>query len=157
MPAVAYDVCKPSGPANDHGNSSAQLLTLVLEGITADDYLGWLFDPEPPALGSHLRSVTVRAAPRGERIDADLVWDGRATPSPRAAAIAAGFTLTPEVAELRARRQQNSRPTEVDANGSEPQAATQRADRLVDTSDDSTPARIDHQQCNTNTSTEERK
>jgi len=32
-----------------------QLLTLTLDGITASDYLAWVADPEPPALGHSLR------------------------------------------------------------------------------------------------------
>ena len=73
-----------------------QRLTLMLEGITADDYLTWVRDPEPLALGMSLRSVAVSAAPIGDRIEVDLCWDDTPPPT-RSAAIAAGFPLTPEV------------------------------------------------------------
>jgi hypothetical protein len=103
---------EPALPAvHDRSETSPQLLTLALEGITADDYLCWVHDPEPPALGNRLGSVTIRAAPLGERIDAELVWESD-PPNPRAAAIAAGFMLTPEAVELRC-----CKPTEGDANG----------------------------------------
>ena len=73
-----------------------QRLTLMLEGITADDYLTWVRDPEPLALGMSLRSVAVSAAPIGDHIEVELCWAD--TPPPiRSAAIAAGFPLTPEV------------------------------------------------------------
>jgi len=73
-----------------------QHLTLQLDGITAGDYLTWVRDPEPPALGLSLDSITVRADPLGETIDATLCWN-RSPPAPRAAAQAAGLPLTPEV------------------------------------------------------------
>lgn len=64
----------------------------MLEGITADDYLPWVRDPEPLALGMSLRSVAVSAAPIGDRIEVELCWDD--TPPPiRSAA----FPPTPEV------------------------------------------------------------
>ena len=73
-----------------------QRLTLMLEGITADDYLTWVRDPEPLALGMSLRSVAVSAAPIGDRIEVELCWED--TPPPiRSAAIAAGFPLRAEV------------------------------------------------------------
>jgi hypothetical protein len=115
--------------------------------MTADDYLSWVYDPEPPALGNRLRSVTACPTPCGQRIDAAPVWE-RDPSDPRAAAIAAGFTLTPEVVELRVRK-----ATEIDANGKS-HATTQRAHRMMDTSDASTPTRIDRQQCMPNMSTE---
>jgi hypothetical protein len=80
---------------------SLQLLRLSLEGITAGDYLTWVRDPEPPALGWGLRSVTVRADPLGDSIEAELSWNSQA-PAPQTAALAAGFPLTPEVAAVRA-------------------------------------------------------
>lgn len=68
----------------------------MLEGITTDDYLTWVRDPDPLPFGMSLRSVAVSAAPIGDRIEVELCWD--ATPPPiRSAAIAAGFPLTPEV------------------------------------------------------------
>ena len=74
-----------------------QLLRLSLEGITAGDYLTWVRDPEPPALGRGLCSVTVRADPLGDSIEAELSWDNQ-PPAPHTAALAAGFPVTPEVA-----------------------------------------------------------
>lgn len=72
---------------------------MLLEGITASDYLSWVRDPEPLALGRELRSVTVSADPLGDRVDAELSWCGT-PPPPRTAAVAAGFPISPEVAKL---------------------------------------------------------
>ena len=36
----------------ERSRGSLQLLTLVLDGITAGDYLCWVRDPEPAALGA---------------------------------------------------------------------------------------------------------
>jgi hypothetical protein len=82
------------------GEVAAQSLTFHLQGITAGDYLTWVRDPDPHALGREIRSLTVQADPLGDRIDVLLCWGGDA-PAPRAAAAAAGFALTPEVRELR--------------------------------------------------------
>ena len=73
-----------------------QHLTLHLDGITAGDYLTWVRDPEPPALGATLGSITVRADPLGDTIEAALCWN-RTPPAARAAALAAGLPPTPEV------------------------------------------------------------
>jgi hypothetical protein len=73
-------------------NMPAQLLTLELEGITADDYLQWVHDPDPPALGHALHSVSLHANPRGDTIIATLQWDGPA-PEPPLAAAGAGLPL----------------------------------------------------------------
>jgi hypothetical protein len=70
-----------------------QILTLKLDGITADDYLTWCRDPDPPALDSALRSVAVDADPLGDTITLSLEWS-RTTPAPRAAVIAAGLELS---------------------------------------------------------------
>ena len=87
---------------SDHGEPrrSPQQLTLFLAGVTAEDYLARVHDPQPPALGHHLKSVAARAEPRGRRVDVELIWDG-APPALRDAAIAAGFPLTPHVVTLR--------------------------------------------------------
>src|SRR5947209_13225541 len=69
--------------------SWVQPLILLLEGITASDYLAWVWDPEPPALGRELRSVSVDGDPVGERIDLELWWD-RQPPAPKAAIGTAG-------------------------------------------------------------------
>ena len=78
-----------------------QILTIELDGLTAGDYLAHLRDPEPPALGFGLRSVAVRAEPRGDTVEATLVWDETA-PAPRAAAQAAGLPLVAEVVRVEA-------------------------------------------------------
>ena len=78
---------------------SLQFLTLKLDGITAADYLTWVRDPEPPALGLSLDSITVRAEPLGDTIEAVLNWN-RPPPVPRTAAMAAGLPLTPEVSAV---------------------------------------------------------
>ena len=76
-----------------------QILTLRLDGISAGDYIAHVADPEPPALGLGLRSVTLRAEPRGGTVQAILVWDDCA-PAPRVAAQAAGLPLIAEVASV---------------------------------------------------------
>ena len=75
---------------------SLQYLTLQLEGITAGDYLTWVCDPEPVALGASLISIAVSGDPLGDTIEASLAWN-RPAPDARTAALAAGFPLTPEV------------------------------------------------------------
>jgi hypothetical protein len=87
---------RPRKPQGKCDAGWTQRLTLTLEGITADDYITWVRDPEPLALGTSLRSVAVSAASIGDHIEAQLCWED--TPPPiRSAAIAAGFPLTPEV------------------------------------------------------------
>jgi hypothetical protein len=76
-----------------------QYLTLRLDGITAGDYLTWVRDPEPAALGAGLESITVRADPLGGTIEALLCWN-RTPPAARTAVLAAGFPLTPEVSAV---------------------------------------------------------
>ena len=91
-----------------------QLLTLTLDGITAGDYLAWVRDPEPQALGAGLCSIGVRADPLGDSIHAVLTW-GVQPPSPRAAATAAGLPLTPEVIGVEAREAPARRSRRHDA------------------------------------------
>lgn len=80
-----------------------QHITVHLDGITAGDYLAHQLDADPALEASRLRSVTLDVPdPVGDAIGAALVWDGRA-PSARAAAAAAGFALTGDVVEVRAR------------------------------------------------------
>jgi hypothetical protein len=69
-----------------------QILTLKLDGITADDYLTWCRDPDPPALDFALRTVTIDAKPLGDTITAILDWN-QPLPTARAAATAAGLPL----------------------------------------------------------------
>ena len=70
-----------------------QSLTLNLDGITAGDYLTWCRDPDPPALGWALRSISIDADPLGDTITAILEWY-QAPPPSRAAASAAGLPLS---------------------------------------------------------------
>lgn len=79
-----------------------QTLILTLDGITAGDYLAWVRDPEPPALGLGLASVTVRADPLGDAIEAILAWND-CPPAPHIAGPAAGLPLTAEVVAVEAR------------------------------------------------------
>jgi hypothetical protein len=79
-----------------------QVLTLTLDGITAGDYMAWVRDPEPPALGLELCEVTVRGDPLGDTVEALLSWKG-APPAPSAAARIAGLALTPEVIAVQPR------------------------------------------------------
>ena len=81
---------------------SLQYLTLTLDGITAADYLTWVWDPEPPALGLGLDSITLRAHPQDDTIEAVLSWNQPA-PDPGTAALAAGLVLTPEVSAVESR------------------------------------------------------
>jgi hypothetical protein len=89
----------------------AQSLRLLLHGITADDYLSWVRDPEPRALGHELKSISVTADPLGDRIDLELRWR-RDPPDTDAAAVAAGFLLTPELAQISERELEPSAMSE---------------------------------------------
>ncbi|MBV8919545.1 hypothetical protein, partial [Bradyrhizobium sp.] len=103
-----------------------QLLTVVLDGITASDYLAWVRDPEPSALGRALRSVSVEADPVEQRIDLELVWD-RQAPAPETAVAAAGFALTPEVVAVQDRGTRTDQREETDMHNSHIQAALVQA------------------------------
>ncbi|HEX8120126.1 MAG TPA: hypothetical protein VF549_02565 [Solirubrobacteraceae bacterium] len=76
-----------------------QLLTIELDGLTAGDYLAYVRDPEPRALGFGLRSVTVRAEPLGDTVEAILDWEDT-IPAPCAAAEAAGLPRIAETTHL---------------------------------------------------------
>jgi len=79
-----------------------QTLILKLAGITAGDYLAWVRDPEPPALGRELRSITVRAEPLADTIEAVLTWNA-CPPAPHVAGPAAGLPLTADVVSVESR------------------------------------------------------
>ena len=79
-----------------------QTLIMTLDGITAGDYLAWVRDPEPPALGLSLRSVTVRADPLSDTIEAVLAWNA-CPPAPHIAGPVAGLPLTAEVVAVESR------------------------------------------------------
>src|SRR5215475_1360228 len=70
-------------------------VTLVLAGITAEDYLQWIRDPDPPAR-TDVQLISARAVRPGERIELELRAHGR-LPALQAAAHAVGFPITPEV------------------------------------------------------------
>jgi hypothetical protein len=80
-----------------------QVLILTLDGITAGDYLAWVRDPEPPALGQELCQVRVHGDPLGDTVQAVLVWRG-AAPALSVAASIAGLPLTPEVIGVQPRQ-----------------------------------------------------
>jgi hypothetical protein len=82
---------------------SLQHLSLTLDGIAAGDYLTWVRDPEPRALGMGLDWIAISAEPLGDTIEAVLSWKVP-PPSPHAAAVAAGLLLTPEVVAVASRR-----------------------------------------------------
>jgi hypothetical protein len=68
---------------------------LVLAGITAEDYLQWIRDPDPTGRAD-LTLMSVRALPPGERIELELLAEGQ-LPALRTAVTAVGFPTTPEV------------------------------------------------------------
>ena len=78
-----------------------QQLTLTLDGITAGDYMTWVRDSEPPALGRELDSISVRGDALGDTLEASLSWNV-APPDATAAAATAGLPLTPEVVAVKA-------------------------------------------------------
>ena len=78
-----------------------QIITLKLEGITAADYLSLVCDPEPAALGFGLTSLTIRAEPLGDTVEAILSWEDTAPPA-RVAAAAAGLRITGDVFSVEA-------------------------------------------------------
>ncbi len=91
--------------APDQGASRAtihQTLTLLLDGITADDYLQWVRDPDASDR-TDLKQTGVRSAPLGECIELELLVE-REPLSPSHAAGAVGFPITPDVAAVRCRR-----------------------------------------------------
>jgi hypothetical protein len=78
-----------------------QILTIELDGLTAGDYIAHVADPEPPALGRGLRSVTLRAQPLDRTVEALLVWD-EAAPGACEAATAAGLPFVAEAVRIEA-------------------------------------------------------
>jgi hypothetical protein len=73
-----------------------QTLTLNLDAITAEDYLTWCRDPDPPALQLTLRSISIDADPLADTLTATLDWN-QPVPSPRAAAAMAGLSIPPGI------------------------------------------------------------
>jgi hypothetical protein len=92
------------------GATFAQELAIFLDGITAGDYLTWVRDPEPHALGRDLIAIAAEADPLADRIEVQLIWD-HTPPDLWTAASAAGFAMTPEVvAVLAAGWERSSKP-----------------------------------------------
>src|SRR5437879_4658839 len=73
-------------------------VTLFLDGITSDDYMQWIRDPEPPNRDD-LKLVTATATALGDTIQLELLSTGEPPPA-AVAASAVGFPITPEVIEL---------------------------------------------------------
>jgi hypothetical protein len=69
-----------------------QTITLLLDDMTAGDYLAYVRDADPPAIGYGLRSVSVHADPLGDTVTAVLDW-ARTPPPFQRMATAAGLPL----------------------------------------------------------------
>ena len=112
-----------------------QLLTLTLDGITASDYLTWVADPEPPALGNALGSITIDADPLDTTIHAALAWNIAPPPARQAAALA-GLALTLEVAAVEhttpvpKEPPENARPRPLTKPDNTPRASTKPLPRV---------------------------
>jgi hypothetical protein len=100
---------------------SLQILNLKLEDITAGDYLAWCQDPDPPALGFTLRSITIDADSLGDTITAILDWN-QPPPPPAVAAPAAGLPLTTgaQIHALTPINPPSTNPTTPDGAGADP-------------------------------------
>jgi hypothetical protein len=72
-------------------------VTLFLDGVTPDDYMQWIRDPEPPNRDD-LKLITETATVLGGTIQLELLSTGQ--PRAAVAASAVGFPITPEVIEL---------------------------------------------------------
>jgi hypothetical protein len=109
-----------------------QFLILTLDGITAGDYLAWVRDPEPPALGQDLRAVSVQEDPLSDTIEAVLAWRG-AAPAPAVAASIAGLHRTPELIKVEAvsRLPQPEDATAHDATAEHGQRTRRTTERVV--------------------------
>ena len=76
-------------------------VTLFLDGITPDDYMQWIRDPDPPNRDD-LKLITATATAPGDTIQLELLSTGDPPPA-AVAASAVGFPITPEVIELHSR------------------------------------------------------
>ena len=98
-----------TAPAETHDTRSQRApraathhtLTLLLDGITADDYLQWVRDPDPPDR-EDLKLIAVCSSPLDDCIQLELLVEGE-PPPPRLAANAVGFPITTNVAAVRGR------------------------------------------------------
>lgn len=79
-----------------------QVITLELDGITADDYIAHFVDADPAFEATGLGSVTIDADPFGSEVVAVLRWRG-APPPVETAARAAGLNLTGDVVAVHSR------------------------------------------------------
>ena len=103
----------PPETAARPSKAHVQSLIIRLDGITAADYLAWMRDPLPSALQHGLRSVAICAEPLEALVNVELVWAGPPPTAPRAAAVAAGFALIPEVVAVRAAGQPQAHRKEM--------------------------------------------
>ena len=86
-------------PSPERQREQLFTVTLFLDGITPDDYMQWIRDPEPPNRDD-LKLVTATATALGD-IQLELLSTG--DPPPAVAASAVGLPITPEVIELHSR------------------------------------------------------
>jgi hypothetical protein len=86
-------------PSPERQREQLFTVTLFLDGITSDDYLQWVRDPEPPNRDD-LKLVTATAF--GDTIELELLSTGGPPPA-AVAASAVGFPITPEVIDLHCR------------------------------------------------------
>jgi hypothetical protein len=82
-------------------------VTLLLDGITPDDYMQWIRDPEP-SNRDDLKLVTATATALGDTIQLELLSTGDLPPAVAASAV--GFPITPEVIEVHSRVIDAQRP-----------------------------------------------
>ena len=88
-------------PSPERQREQLFTVTLFLDGITPDDYMQWIRDPEPPNRDD-LKLVTATATALGDTIQLELLSTGDPPPA-AVAASAVGFPITPEVIELHSR------------------------------------------------------
>ena len=102
MPILALSPIAPAGnqqpPSRQPRSPHAFALTLWLDGITADDYIQWIHDPDPPN-HADLELIAVTATSLGDHIRLVLLSAGE-PPAATVAAHAVGFPITPEVVRV---------------------------------------------------------
>lgn len=86
------------GPSPESQREQLFTVTLLLDGITPDDYMQWIRDPEPPNRDD-LKLITATATALGDTIQLELLSIGEPPPA-AVAASAVGFPITPEVIEV---------------------------------------------------------
>jgi hypothetical protein len=85
-------------PSPERQREHSFTVTLFLDGITPDDYMQWIRDPEPPNRDD-LRLITATTTGLRDTIQLELLSTGEPPPA-AVAASAVGFPITPEVIEL---------------------------------------------------------